>query len=130
MKQNWQQNVALTSIKFVAIDLIGDLLYWPVWWFTAGAAKWAIFCLGKIKEAENYLGLRIWIANITTPMFAQYDWQGRLISFFIRLVIIIFKIVIFVIWVLIILISFLAWFILPIYIVYQIWFNLNHLIIL
>jgi len=130
MKPKWQQNLAFTSLKFVAIDLVGDIFYWPVWWFTSGGVKWAIFCWEKIKEAENYLGLRIWLANLFTPMFAQYDWQGRLISFFIRLFMIIIKAVLLLIWTIIVLILLLVWFILPFYILYQIWNNLNHLIII
>lgn len=129
MNKAWQQNLALSSLKLVFVDLIGDFLYWPIWWFTVGAAKWALFCFNKIKEAENYLGVRIWLANLFTPMFAQYDWQGRLISFFMRLFMIIVKTIILIAWSIIVFILLLAWFILPLFVVYFIWFNLNHLMI-
>jgi len=31
------------------------------------------------------VGLRVWLKNLFAPMFGQTDWQGRLISFFMRL---------------------------------------------
>jgi len=130
MKQKYEHNLAISSLKFVAVDLIGDFLYWPVWWFTIGAGNWALYCLRKVQEAEAYLGLRIWAANLFTPMFQQYDWQGRLISFIFRVFMIIFKAVVLVLWVLLLLILFLAWFVVPLYVAYQIWSNLNSLFLI
>lgn len=130
MKKAWEQNIALSSVKFVIFDLAGDIFYWPVWWYTQGAAKWSLFCLTKLKNAENYLGLRIWLSNLFTPMYGQYDWQGKLISFFIRLVVLLAKSIIFLFVVILLFILFLSWFILPLIILYQIWFNLKELIVI
>lgn len=33
--------------------------------------------------------MRIWLKNFFVPMYGQYDWTGRLISVFMRLVILI-----------------------------------------
>jgi hypothetical protein len=30
--------------------------------------------------------VQLWLANLFTPMFGQRDWQGRIISFVMRLV--------------------------------------------
>ncbi|MBU1164725.1 hypothetical protein KKA15_04145 [Patescibacteria group bacterium] len=128
MQKKWEQNLALSTLKYLSIDLVGDFVYWPVWWFSFGAKKWGFFCLQKLKDAENRLGLRIWFFNLTTPMFAQYDWQGRMISFFIRLIVLVFKTIAFIFYAIFVIALFLLWFILPLFVIYQIWINLNHLI--
>ena len=124
------QNVVFTSIKYVVVELIGDLLYWPVWWYTKGFLKVANYFWQSIVSQEKRLGLNIWITNIFKPMFAQYDWQGRIISFFIRLIQIIFRAVAMLVWLGIILVLFLVWLLLPIFLVYQIWSNLYWLLII
>ena len=32
------------------------------------------------------MGVLLWLKNLFVPMFGQHDWQGRLVSFLIRLV--------------------------------------------
>src|SRR3989344_4381545 len=112
-------NLALTTTKYVLIDLIGDILYWPVWWYSKGLIKIGLFCLGLIRGQQQRLGLAIWIKNIFTPMFGQSDLEGRLISFFARLVQIIFRSILLLVWSLIIFLLFLIYLILPMIVVYQ-----------
>ena len=112
-------NLALTATKYVLIDLIGDILYWPVWWYSKGLIKIGLFCLGSIQEQQQRLGLAIWIKNIFTPMFGQYDLEGRLISFFARLVQIIVRSILLLVWLLIIFSLLLIYLILPVIVVYQ-----------
>lgn len=113
-------NIAYTSLQYVLVELIGDILYWPIWWYSKGLIKTALFCLDQIKDQEQRLGISIWLKNLFTPMFGQYDIEGRLISFFARLIQIIFRVFLLIIWVVIMLILFLIWLVLPIFIVYQI----------
>lgn len=75
-------NIFATSIKYVIVDLIGDFLYWPIWWYTKGLYQTIFYSLNQIIHLEEMLGLRIWVKNLFTPMFGQYDMAGRLISFF------------------------------------------------
>lgn len=113
-------NIASNAFKYVLIDLIGDILYWPLWWYTKGFKKAFLYWIGEIKSQEERLGLRIWIKNIFTPMFGQYDIEGRIISFFARLIQIIIRLIIFAIWLFIASLLFLVWLILPVIIFYQI----------
>lgn len=113
-------NFASDSIKYVAIDLIGDILYWPLWWYSKGLLKTAEFCFGEIRSQQERLGLNVWVKNIFTPMFGQYDIEGRIISFFARLVQVIVRSILLLIWSMLILILFLAYVIMPLIIVYQV----------
>ena len=114
-----KDNLFYTSAKYVAIDLVGDILYWPAWWYSKGLLKVGLFCLTDIKDQEERLGLSIWIKNLFTPMFGQYDIEGRLISFFMRLIQIIIRSIVLVIWIFLMIAIFIIWIILPIIVIYQ-----------
>ena len=122
------QNIAFRAIRYVLIDLIGDILYWPAWWYSKGLLKAGLFCLNEIKDQEERMGLRIWTKNIFTPMFAQYDIEGRIISFFMRLIQIIFRSIFLAVWVAFMLILFIVWIILPFIVCYQLYGNLSQII--
>lgn len=76
----------------------------------------AIFVMDK----QRSLALFVWIKNIFVPMYGQRDIQGFLISFFVRLVQIIFRSLILILWIIIALIAFWLWIIFPVLVVYMI----------
>lgn len=115
-----KQGLVYTPIKYVAVELIGDVLYWPIWWYSVGLFKIAKFCQSEIAAQESRLGLKIWIINLFTPMFGQYDIEGRIISFFARLIQIIVRSIILMIWSVVVFSYLILWIILPILTVYQI----------
>jgi len=117
------ETILKNSAKYVFVNSIGDVFYFPLWWYSKGAKNVFLFCLKHIKEFREYLALGIWIRNIFTPMYGQYDWQGRIISFFMRLVQIIFRIIVFLIWSAIIFLLLILWLALPVLVVYQIYFR-------
>ncbi len=123
-----RKNIVYSPAKFVIVDLIGDFLYWPIWWYSRGLIKTLKGCLFSIKNQGQRLGIAIWIKNIFTPMFGQYDIEGRLISFFARLVQIIIRSIILAIWVIVIFLGLLFYLGLPILIVSQIWANFRWVI--
>ncbi len=72
--------------KLIFIDIIGDVFYFPIWWYTKGLwrvtrNRWQI-----VKNKEASLGVGLWIKNIFVPMFGQHDAAGRIISFIMRVV--------------------------------------------
>lgn len=114
------RNLASQALKFVLIDLIGDVLYFPVWWYSEGLQKTARFCLHQISEMEKSLALRVWFANFFVPMYGQYDWQGRIISVFMRLIQIVYRIFALLVWSVFVTILFSVYFILPFFVLIQI----------
>ena len=112
------------AIKSLFIDAILEIVYFPVWWYSAGLKNTILYSLNGIKNANNNLALIIMFKNIFKPMFGQYDRAGRIISFFMRFILLIFKLLIFLFFILFYIITILFWIILPIFTVYQIIFNL------
>lgn len=74
----------MSILKLLFIDTILDVLYFPLWWYSRGAFLALKWTGGEIVGFENMLGVRIWIKNLWKPMFGQRDWQGKIISFFMR----------------------------------------------
>jgi len=120
-----EQSLFVKSLKFFFKDLIGDVFYFPIWWYTKGLAKaWRGF-KNTLSSANESLGLTIWMRNILTPMFGQTDWQGRIVSFFMRFVQIIFRSIIFIGWLIFGFIAFLFRILFPFFVLYMILFNLG-----
>jgi len=115
-----KNNLATSSLKLVFIDVVGDLLHWPFWWYTRGIKNAGNLFLDTVKGEYERLGVGVWLKNLFVPMFGQYDWQGRLISFFARLVQLIVRSIILFFWLIVASVIFLLWLIMPIYIFYQI----------
>lgn len=67
-------------------EIGGDVLRFPQWWYGKGLIDAARTAIETINGYARRLGLRVWIKNIFTPMFGQYDWQSRIISVFMRCV--------------------------------------------
>ncbi len=119
-----KENAITISLKYIAIELIGNILYWPIWWYTKGFYQLLINIYTSIVEEEKRFGIKIWLVNLFNPMYAQYDWQGRIISFFMRLVMLIFKIILFLVWLLLMILVVIGWLVLPLFAVYMIIRNL------
>lgn len=119
------ESIASKSVKFVCRDLIFDLLSWPIWWYSVGLKKALARMSDTIAQGNAELGVTIWIKNLFKPMFGQYDWQGRLISFFVRLVQIIGRTILLCFWIIFSFVIFLFWLLLPIFLFIQVLFNLG-----
>ena len=117
-------NFAVYSIKII-IEIFKDILMFPFWWYSRGLINTFLKLVNFIKNKEKVLGISIWIKNIFRPMYGQTDWQGKLISIFIRLMQIIFRSIVLLFWILIAVILLACWIALPIVIIYEIFFQLN-----
>lgn len=80
-------------IKAASTATLLDVLFAPVWYYTVGIAVAYRWLVASITSAWHMMGTGVWIHNIFTPMFQQHDWQGRIISFFMRLFQIIVRLV-------------------------------------
>lgn len=101
------------TIKFATWDLLRDILRFPAWWYTDGLQLVWHRIFTWIMQLHHRLGLGIWIKNWFKPMYAQYDWQGRLISFFFRTLTILWKSIQFIIALIVYVVLFLVYVILP-----------------
>ncbi|MEA3249884.1 MAG: hypothetical protein U9Q03_06070 [Patescibacteria group bacterium] len=107
------------ATKFVAVDLVGSVLYYPIWWYTGGTLRAARFCGGTVAGVAIALGWSVWVKNLFVPMFGQRDIASRLISFFMRLVTIVFYSVLLLLLIVVMFAVFLLWLLLPPFVIYE-----------
>jgi hypothetical protein len=117
VSQSIMSNLTLTKIF---TDILIDIVFFPFWWYSFGLLKTAKKLIYFVADKEKSLALTVWIKNIFTPMYGQRDIQGFLISFFVRLAQIIFRSFILIFWVIVALIGFWLWLIIPALVIYQI----------
>ena len=68
------------------LELGGDVLRFPAWWYGKGLLRAATYSMEFIQGYARTLGVMTWAKNIFVPMFGRYDWQSRIISVFMRFV--------------------------------------------
>ena len=85
-----KHNAATYSVK-ILVKIVWDFVYFPLWWYSEGLLKTLRGVYNFWREQEASLGFSVWLKNIFVPMYGQQDFAGRAISFFIRLVQIIYR---------------------------------------
>ncbi len=103
----------------LAIEAIIDVIYFPVWWYTAGVVYMLGICRNFLSTANGFLAPGLWLKNVFVPMFGQYDLQGRLVSFFMRLMNVIVRSLGLFIWFFVVLVFFLLWISVPLFVGYM-----------
>ncbi|OQB44370.1 MAG: hypothetical protein BWY03_00214 [Parcubacteria group bacterium ADurb.Bin159] len=73
-----------------------NIFYFPFWWYTQGLKKKIINFIGNIKRSVYNLALKIMFKYLFRPMFGETSKAGRIISFFMRLLILIYKLILFI----------------------------------
>lgn len=119
------QSIVGQTAKFIFLDLLGDMFYFPFWWYTRGLLHRALTTMGRIRTHEANLGVILWVRNIFVPMFSQKDVVGRLISLVMRFVQIVGRGVALLLLTFYEMILFFLWIIAPIFIVWQILYHLG-----
>lgn len=92
----------------------------PVWWYTFGAVHAVNRFLTRLSDGNDYLGWSVWLFNIFTPMYAQTDFAGRLISLGVRVVQVLARSVLFFGWILVAIVMLIAYFLLPLITLFEI----------
>ena len=105
----------LLILRRVTIDFFLDFFYFPIWWYSAGAMQTFRFCIHLVKISNSRLAPGLWLKNIFVPMYGQYDWQGRIMSFFMRCMNVVFRSAALLIWAVFCAVFFILWFLFPIF---------------
>lgn len=110
---------------FVIRDLIGSILYFPIWWYSRGA--WRILeAIGtQIRSLSRTLHLPTLFRYLLKPMYGYTDIISRIISFYVRIVQFVVLVTFTTLVVAVLLIAFVAWIITPIFVVYNMSFHLG-----
>ena len=118
------KNILTQASKLLIIDYVAEVLFFPLWWYGPGLRQALENFASGLIEANRFTGLTLLLKNIFKPMFAQYDRQGRIISFFMRLVLIFYKGLTFLIMVIFYFLTLAFWLILPLAVVWGLTYNL------
>lgn len=103
------QNIWVSSLKVFSVDMVGKVLFWPLWWYSVGLKQLLAALSKNILEEEHRIGVGLWWRNLFVPMFGQSDWQGRMISFVVRLVVGLFRTLLFGVWFVLALVVIAVW---------------------
>lgn len=90
-----------------------DIVTTPIWWYTTGLLVVLKWFKKSVEQLWYQLGVSLWARHLFTPMFQQYDWQGRIISFFMRVIQLIVRSIGFVVMTLMLGILVCAWVMVP-----------------
>lgn len=70
-----------------------NLLTFPIWWYGEGLVlAWRHYA-SHIRVVLRSTGIMIFLRNLGQPLYGDYTRAGRIISFFIRLILLVFLIV-------------------------------------
>lgn len=115
-----KQSFIIRTIKVAFFDIIIDVLYFPVWWYSIGLVKAFTSCGNGIKESYHNFAIGILLRNMFKPMYGERSFSGRIISFFARILILLFRLIQFFIWAAVLLALPVLWVGAPVVIIYQI----------
>ena len=109
-------------LKSFIFDPIFAVLYFPVYWYGPGLLKRDKGLGRRVRNLAHFLALRIMFINLFKPMFGEHTRSGRIISFFMRLILLGWRLILFVLGTIFWTILFLAWIFLPLLALRQIIF--------
>ncbi len=98
----------------IIIKILLEIVYFPIWWYSSGLVELIKRLWHFLEQRERSLGFSIWLKNILVPMYGQNDIAGRIISFVIRLIQVIYRGVVLLILAVIALFILLFWILVPI----------------
>ncbi len=102
-------SVAGKATRFVLGEVVFDVIRFPFWWYTGGTANAARFVYQEFLSVVERLSIPILIRNLFKPMYGDYSKSGRIISFFVRIIVFAFRFVGLAIWTAVLFAGFLVW---------------------
>lgn len=79
----------LQFARYITLDIFGSVIAFPVWWYGAGFVEVLRFVGQALAYRIKSYGFVLWIKSLFVPMYGQYDLAGRIVSVFMRLVVLI-----------------------------------------
>lgn len=108
------QSTATRATLFVLRELIGEVLYFPVWWYSRGLAGTGRSLLSQWYGLANRMSIPILARTMGRPMYGDYTRSGRVISFFFRLLLLVSRLVVFGVWTVMLIVAMIGWILGPI----------------
>lgn len=106
-------STGLRATQFLFREFVFEVITWPLWWYSRGAMAATRSIFGWWQRIGQRTNLALHIRNIFTPMYGENSWQGRLISFFMRLILIGARLVVVILGAVAALAALVAWLVIP-----------------
>lgn len=116
---------AIETIRFIIVDFVISIIYFPLWWYTEGLLKVVRMIVREIRGLAKTFNLKILFQFILKPMFGQYDIWGRIISFGVRIVHFTFLTMYTLVYSILLSFVLILWIVLPFFILFNILFHLG-----
>ena len=116
-------HIIIRTFRVFTIDILWNILYFPIWWYSTGQIKAAKFSWQQIIAMADYFALPILYKSLFKPMFGQADFWGRAISFGVRSVQLVVLTFVQLIWSALVFVAFLIWPLFPLFILYNLLFQ-------
>lgn len=100
-------------------DVLLDALSTSVWWYTEGLSNVLRFFARNAQYGANVIGIGIWMKNLFKPMYGERSWQGRIVSFFMRFIVLVWDTIIYIILLLFLVLFVAFWIALPPLVIWQ-----------
>lgn len=71
-----------------------NILTFPVWWYTRGLRTIWTWAKHRARYDLRATGLLLFSRHMSEPLFGDYTRSGKIVGFFLRLAILIYKVVI------------------------------------
>ncbi len=120
----------LTYGSQIIAKVLLEIIYFPIWWYSFGSVERLKKAWSFLVQREKSLGFKIWLKNIFVPMYGQYDLTGRIISFLIRSVQVIFRGLLLFVYFLFFIASLILWLLAPILLFIALFFQLGSFYVL
>lgn len=109
-------NAIISSIGLHAIQRV---VYFPIWWYSIGIKKRLIGFIQSTKALFHNLAIMIMLKYLFKPMFGERSRSGRIISFFMRLLLLFWRLFLFLFLTSLKIVLVILWIILPVIALWQ-----------
>jgi len=120
----------METVRYFFVALFASFVRAPIWWYGHGLLFVVKTLFAWATGYAKTMALGVWMKNLFVPMFGMYDWQSRMISFFMRVFQILFRTFMLFVWSLLLLFLFALYVALPIFTVTFFFYHLIGLITL
>jgi hypothetical protein len=83
--------LVLRQIGELVFEFLLDAVRFPLWWYSGGLVKVFRFCRDGFRATAWRVSLGLFARYLFTPMYGDYTYSGRALSFVVRLVLLVWK---------------------------------------
>lgn len=80
-------SVVTVASRLIQEELVSVFSY-PIWWYSTGLINLVSWIQEGLRYRWRKYALGLWLTHLTTPMYGEYSWIGRIISFFMRIAVV------------------------------------------